>query len=1039
MNFSAPFISRPVATTLLTLGLMLVGITALQLLPISPLPRVDIPTIKVSAALPGASPETMAASVTTPLERSLGRIAGITEITSSSALGASRIVLQFDLDRDINGAARDVQAALNAAQSALPASMPSKPFYRKVNPADAPIMILSLSSASMSQGQLYDAASTVVAQKLSQLKGVGEIEVGGGALPAVRVDINPHALQQYGVGLDDVRKALASANSKLPQGGLDDATGHWQIASNGQLGNAADYAAVIIKYQNGAAVQMRDVAQLTDAVEDVRTAGLANGQPAVLVVIKREAGANIIDTVSRITALLPSLKASIPAAVDMTVAMERTSNIRASIHDAGYTLIYAVLLVILVVLMFLRNSRAALVPIVAVPVSLVGTFAAMYLLDYSLNTLSLMALTIAVGFVVDDAIVVLENVTRHLENGLDVKQAAYVGAQEVGSTVLSMTLVIIAVFIPMLLMGGYVGLFVREFVVTLVVAIAISLVVSLTTVPMMCAYLLKTTPPSAMRHRFYQWSDALFNRLLLAYQTSLTWALKHAALTMLMLLLTVCLNIFLYSVIAKSFFPQQDTGQLTGRIQADQSVSFQAMEKKLASFIHVIRADPAVKTAVGYTGGGGQANSAALFVSLKPLAERQDTADKVIARLRARLADQPGATLILNPVQDIRIGGRQSRSSYEYTVQADELALLQRWEPAIRQTLAKVPALLDLDSDVQAHGLQTTLSIDRDAAARLGISAKQIDSVLNNAFTQRVASTVYQSLNHYQVVMGLAPEYAQAPNALDQLNLSNTDGQPVPLSMLASYKQTEASLQVNHHGQFAATTISFNLAQGVSLSQATRLIDAALTDLGLPSSVRGSFQGSAKAFKEMLDNQPLLILAAFLSLYIVLGVLYESLIHPLTIISTLPSAGVGALIALMLFKSGFSVIAMIGIFMLIGIVMKNAIMMIDFAIATQRKSAVSAEQAIFEACLLRFRPILMTTLAALLAAIPLALGQGDGAEMRQPLGIAIGGGLIVSQLLTLYTTPVVYIYLDRLRTRLSPSFKRQTNHYTTHLSNAVVD
>jgi len=1039
MNFSAPFISRPVATTLLTLGLMLVGISALQLLPISPLPRVDIPTIKVSASLPGASPETMAAAVTTPLERSLGRIAGITEMTSTSALGASRIVLQFNLDRDINGAARDVQAALNAAQSDLPSSMPSKPFYRKVNPADAPIMILSLTSASMSQGQLYDAASTVVSQKLSQLKGVGEIEVGGSALPAVRVDLNSNALQQYGVGLDEVRKALASANSNLPQGSLDDASGHWQIASNGQLQGAADYAGVVIKYQNGAAVAMRDVAQLSDGVEDVRTAGLDNGKPAVLVVIKREAGANIIDTVARISDVLPSLKASIPAAVDLSVAMERTSNIRASINDAGYTLVFAVLLVILVVLMFLRNGRAALVPIVAVPVSLVGTFAAMYLLDYSLNTLSLMALTIAVGFVVDDAIVVLENITRHLENGLDAKQAAYLGAKEVGSTVLSMTLVIIAVFIPMLLMGGYVGLFVREFVVTLVVAILISLVVSLTTVPMMCAYLLKPSGPVQISPRFFQWSDALFNRLLDAYKRSLSWALNHAALTMGGLLLTVCINVFLYTVIAKSFFPAQDTGQLTGRIQADQSVSFQAMEKKLARFIDIIKADPAVKTAVGYTGGGGQANSASLFISLKPLEERHDTADKVIARLRERLADQPGADLILNPVQDIRIGGRQSRSSYEYTVQADELALLQQWEPSIRRTLAKVPQLLDLDSDVQAHGLQTSLNIDRDAAARLGISAKQIDSVLNNAFTQRVASNVYQSLNHYQVVMGLAPEFAQSPTALDHLNVINANGQSVPLSMVASYKETEASLQVNHHGQFAATTVSFNLPKGVSLSQATRLIDEALQGISLPSSVRGSFQGSAKAFKEMLDNQPMLILAAFLSLYIVLGVLYESLIHPLTIISTLPSAGVGALMALILFQSGFSVIAMIGIFMLIGIVMKNAIMMIDFALATQRSSSVTPEQAIFEACLLRFRPILMTTIAALLAAVPLALGQGDGAEMRQPLGIAIGGGLIVSQVLTLYTTPVVYIYLDRFSKWLSGRLQHLNPHYASHLRNAVVD
>ncbi|MSP85942.1 MAG: multidrug transporter subunit MdtC [Methylotenera sp.] len=1039
MNLSAPFISRPVATTLLTIGLMLVGVTALQLLPVSPLPRVDIPTIKVSASLPGASPETMASAVTTPLERSLGRIAGITEMTSTSALGATRIVLQFNLNRDINGAARDVQAALNAAQSALPAEMPSKPAYRKVNPGDAPIMILSLTSASMTQGQLYDAASTVIAQKLSQLKGVGDVEIGGGALPAVRVDLNPNALQQYGIGLDDVRKAISTANSNRPQGGLEDVSGHWQISSNGQARNATDYAAVIIKYQNGGAVRLTDVAVVADSIEDVRTAGLANGQPAVLVIIKRESDANIIATVNRINQVLPTLKASIPAAIDLTVAMERTSTVRAAIRDAGYTLIFAVLLVILVVFMFLRNGRAALVPIVAVPVSLIGTFAAMYMLDYSLNTLSLMALTIAVGFVVDDAIVVLENVSRHIESGMAPKQAANIGAKEVGVTVLSMTLVIIAVFIPMLLMGGYVGLFVREFVVTLVVAILISLVVSLTTVPMMCAYLLKPTGPVQTRHSFYQWSEGFFDRLLQAYKRSLTLALKHAPLTMLILLATVCLNIFLYTIIAKGFFPPQDTGQLTGRIQGDQSASFQVMQKKLTDFINIIRLDPAVETAVGYTGGGGQRNSGSLFVSLKPLSERKEGSDKVITRLRDRLANEPGATLILNPVQDIRIGGRQSRSSYEYTIQADDLELLHHWEPAIRRALAKVPELLDLDTDVQDKGLQTTLAIDRDAAARLGISAKQIDSLLNNAFTQRSASSIYQSLNHYQVVMGLAPEYAQSAKALDHLFVSGSDGHQVPLSMVASYKQTEAALQVNHHAQFAATTISFNLPKGVSLSKATHLIDEALQDVGLPTSVRGSFQGSAKAFKEMLNNQPILILAAFLSLYIVLGVLYESLIHPLTILSTLPSAGVGALLALMLFQTGFSVIAMIGIFMLIGVVMKNAIMMIDFALDTQRKSSASPEQAIFEACLLRFRPILMTSLAALLASIPLALGHGDGAEMRQPLGIAIGGGLIMSQLLTLYTTPVVYLYLDRLSSWMGNLFKLQSNHYATHPTNVVVD
>jgi len=1027
MNLSAPFIDRPVATTLLTLGLVLAGALAWRLLPVSPLPRVDIPTIKVSASLPGASPETMAAAVTLPLERSLGRIAGITEMTSSSALGSTRIVLQFDLDRDINGAARDVQAALNAAHSLLPSGLLINPSYRKVNPADAPVMILGLTSDTMTQGQMYDAASTVIAQKLSQLRGVGEVEIGGSSLPAVRVELNPQALHQYGIGLDNVRTAIATANSNRPQGALEDGERHWQISSNGQARSAAEYLPVIVGYNSsGASVQLADVANVVDSVQDLRNAGSANGKPAVLVVIRRESDANIIETVDRVTRLLPTLRASVPAAIDVAVMMERTSTVRASLRDAGYTLVLAVALVTLVVLLFLRNGRAVLIPSVAVPVSLIGTFAVMYLLDYSLDNLSLMALTIAVGFVVDDTIVVLENVSRHIENGTPPNEAARIGAREVGSTVLTMSLVLIAVFIPMLFMGGYVGLFVREFAVTLAVAVLISLVVALTTAPMMCARLLKPAAAERQYSRLYQWSERGFTALLRAYERSLAWTLAHAPLTMLILLATICLNVYLYVIIPKGFFPQQDTGQLTGRIQGDQSISFQLMQKKLADFIDIVRADRAVESVVGYT-GGDQRNSGSLFVTLKPLSERKESADKIVTRLRARLAAEPGATLILNPVQDIRVGGRQSRSSNQYTIQADDLDLLRLWEPRIRQALAQQPDLLDVDTDDQSKGLQTSLIVDRDAAARLGISPRQIDTVLNDAFAQRSVSTIYQPLNQYRVVMGVAPEYAQSPEALDRLQISGPRGEQVPLSMLARHAQTETSLQVNHHSQLAATTISFNLPEGVSLSRATRVIERTMRDIGVPTSVRGSFQGSARAFREVLDSQPVLILAAFLTLYIVLGVLYESLVHPLTILSTLPSAGVGALLALMLFRTDFSVIALIGIFMLIGIVMKNAIMMIDFALAAQRSSAVAPREAIFQACLLRFRPILMTSLAALLAAIPLALGRGDGAEMRQPLGIAIGGGLIMSQLLTLYTTPVVYLYLDRFSTWARSLWQRRSS------------
>lgn len=1033
MNFSAPFINRPVATTLLTVGMMLVGAVALYLLPISPLPHVDIPTIKVKASLPGASPETMAAAVTIPLERSLGRIAGITEMTSRSALGGSQIVLQFDLNRDINGAARDVQAALNAAQSLLPSGMETNPSYRKVNPSDAPIMILGLTSDTMTQGQMYDVASTIIEQKLSQLTGVGEVEIGGSSLPAVRVELNPYPMHQYGIGFKDVSRAIYSANSNRPQGALEEGDRHWQISSNSQAHSADDYMPVIVGYNNkGLAVQLSDVANIVDSVQDLHNAGSANGKPAVLVIIRREPNANIIATVESVNKLLPTLRASLPAAVNVAVMMERTSTVRASLRDAGLTLILAVILVTVVVLLFLRNARAALVPMIAVPVSLVSTFSMMYLLDYTLDNLSLMALTIVVGFVVDDTIVVLENITRHIENGLSPKQAALIGAKEVGSTVLSMTLVLIAVFIPMLLMGGYVGLFVREFAVTLSVAILISLLVSLTTAPMMCAQLLKPATSTRRRMPVYEWSERGLTALSRVYEHTLTWALKHQPMTMLILLATIFLNVYLYVIIPKSYFPEQDTGQITGRIQGDESISFQRLEKKLTEYIDIVGADPAVESVVGYT-GGKQSNNGDLFIMLKPLSERKKNAFEVVDRLRDQIDKVPGATLILKPVQDIKVGGRRSRSSYEYTVMGDDLETLREWEPRIRQAMSEIPEIIDVDTDDQSKGLQTTLTVDRDTAARLGISIKQIDSTLNDAFSQRSVSINYQPLNQYRVIMGIAPEIAQSPEALDTLYLKGSSGKAIPLSMIASHEQTETSLSVSHYSLLPAITISFNRAPGVSLSKATKAINKALRDIALPTTLRGSYQGSAKAFREMLESQPILILSAFLTLYIVLGILYESLIHPVTILSTLPSAGVGALLALMLFNTAFSVIAMIGIFMLIGIVMKNAIMMIDFALDTQRKSAVSPHDAIFEACLLRFRPILMTSMAALLAAIPLALGQGDGAEMRQPLGIAIGGGLIMSQLLTLYTTPVVYLYLDRFST-WTRSFRQHSQHDTRRAS-----
>jgi multidrug efflux pump len=1014
MKFFELFIHRPVATVLLTLGIALSGVMAFRLLPVSPLPQVDFPTISVQASLPGASPETMASTVATPLERALGRIAGITEMTSSSSLGSTRITLQFELSRNIDGAARDVQAAINSARALLPTGLPSNPTYRKVNPADSPVMILSLTSDSLTRGQMYDAASSILAQKLSQIDGIGQVSVGGSSLPAVRVELIPSALHKYGIGTEDVRTALAAANANRPKGMVEDGARHWQISANDQARQAAEYLPLIVAYRNGAAVHLSDVAEVTDSVQDLRNAGSANGRPAVLVILYRQPGANIIDTVDRVRAILPALAASIPSAIDLSVVIDRTPTIRASLHEVERTLVISIALVIMVVFLFLRKASATLIPSVAVPVSLLGTFGVMYLVGYSLNNLSLMAMTVATGFVVDDAIVVLENISRRVEQGVAPMQAALQGTREVGFTVLSMSVSLIAVFIPILLMGGIIGRLFREFAVTLSVAILVSLVLSLTVTPMMCARWLRPGRPRANPGRLSQFSERAFASLLRGYERSLAWALLHSRFMMLLLAATVCLNVYLYVVIPKGFFPQQDTGRLNGFIQADQAISFQAMQKKLSDFIEIVRQDPAVENVIGFT-GGGQRNSGAMFIALKPLAERKLPVDRVIARLRGKLAAEPGASLFLQPAQDIRMGGRAANAQYQYTLQADDLGELRTWEPRIRQALIPLPQLADVNTDSQDKGIQTSLHIDRDAAARLGVSTRVIDATLNDLFGQREVSTIYTALNQYRVVMEAAPPYWQSPEALNDVFVSNADGKQVPLAAFASYAPTSTPLAVNHQGQFVASTISFNLPVGVALSEATRAINDTMQRIGVPTSVQGSFQGTARAFQESLNSQPWLILTALLAVYIVLGILYESLVHPLTILSTLPSAGVGALLALLAFDIEFSIIALIGVILLIGIVKKNAIMMIDFALEAERNHGMRPEQAIYQACLLRFRPIMMTTMAALLGAIPLAIGFGDGSELRRPLGISIVGGLIVSQMLTLYTTPVVYLYLDRFR------------------------
>jgi multidrug efflux pump len=1022
MNPSGLFIRRPVATTLLTIAIAIAGAIAFTVLPVSPLPQVDFPTISVGASLPGASAQIMASSVATPLERQFGHIAGVSEMTSASSLGTTSITIQFDLSRNIDGAARDVEAAISAARTYLPVNLPGNPTYRKVNPSDAPIMIIGLTSNKFDRGKLYDVASSVMSQKLSQIQGVGQVSVGGSSLPSVRVDVNPKQLNNYGLTLANVRSVLSTQNADIAKGQIIDGNISADIIANDQISTAEDYKPIVIGYHNGAAVHLSDVANVFDSVQNIRSGGFLNGIPAVMMIMFRQPGANIIQTVENIRAELPSLKASIPQGIDTTIVLDRTTTIRASVSDVERTLMISVALVIIVVFVFLRNGRATLIPSVAVPVSLIGTFAVMYLCGYSLDNLSLMALTISTGFVVDDAIVVMENISRHLEDGMKPLAAALKGAKEIGFTVFSISVSLIAVFIPILLMGGIVGRLFREFAVTLSTAILVSMVISLTTTPMMCAYLLKEEKDQ--KHgRIYQWSEKFFAWMLSTYRTSLIWVLQNWVLMLVVLVLTMALNVVLIMKIPKGFFPQQDTGAIVGGLQGPQDASFPLMDDSIKQIVGVIKSDPAVANVIAFTGGGGASNSGFIYTALKPLNERKIGAADIINRLRPKMNRLPVASAFLQAAQDLRIGGRGSNALYQYTIQCDNVEDLSHWGPILLAEMKKLPGLQDVNSDQQNGGLAELVTFDRASAARLGQTASTLDSSLYNAFGQSEVSIIYTQLNQYYVVLEVAPEYWQSPEGLKYIYLrsGNTGSGPtgnVPLSSIATYQSSTTPLSVNHTSLFPSVTVSFNLANGVSLSDATQRIAQMQQRLGTPSTIRGFFAGTLLAYQQSLDSEKALIAIALLSVYIVLGILYESLVHPLTIISTIPSASVGAMLALMLFNIDLNVISIIGIILLIGIVKKNAIMMIDFALVAEREQGKNTSDAIFEACLLRFRPILMTTMAALFGALPLAFGTGTGSELRRPLGITIVGGLIVSQMLTLYTTPVVYVFLDRVRLRL---------------------
>ncbi|WP_341919880.1 efflux RND transporter permease subunit [Polaromonas sp. YR568] len=1065
MNLSEPFVRRPVATVLLTIGLALAGMGAFFVLPVSPLPQVDFPTISVNASLPGASPSTMASSVATPLERRLGTIAGVNEMTSSSGTGSTRISLQFDLNRKIDAAAREVQAAINASRADLPATLRSNPTYRKANPAAAPVIILALTSKTRAPGQIYDEVSNLVQQKIAQVPGVGDVELGGGSLPAVRVDLLPFALNRYGVSMEDVRAALQASNANRPKGAIEGNGQRLQIYSGASTASggrkAADYRDLVVAWRNNAAIRLRDVAEVVDGVENINTLGLFNGEPAVIVLVTRQPDANVIATVDGVRALLPELQAQLPQDVVLHIASDRTNSIRASLKEIEITLLISIALVVLVVSAFLRSARATLIPAVATVVSLLGTFGVMYFLGFSLNNLSLMALTVATGFVVDDAIVVLENTSRHIEAGMDRFKAALLGAREVGFTVLSISLSLVAVFIPLLFMGGQTGRLFREFAVTLSAAVLISLLISLTTTPMMCAWLLKPDAHTKPAGRVARWFEAAFRRLHRGYEISLDWALASRVIVMLSLLAVIALNVYLFVAIPKGYFPQQDSGQISGGIRADRSISFQAMQTKLKAIVDIIRADPAVDTVVGFT-GGSRAGGGFMFINLKPVSQRTDKGQAVITRLRPQLAQITGISIFLNPVQDLRGGGRASNSTYQYTLKSDNNNDLKIWAVRLADQMKLQPALTDVDTDQQENGVETMVTVDKDSAARLGISSRDVDNALYNGFGQRQVATIYADLNQYKVIMGVAPRYIQSPESLKDIyvparggsgttlaaanpaastSVANpalrdpSSGQAlsaavttmVPLSAIASFSENPTAASISHEDGELSTTVSFNLAEGIPLSAGQDAVKQAEAEIRLPSNVRGSFSGTALSAQQSQNEQPLLILAALIVIYIVLGILYESLVHPITVLSTLPSAGVGAVLALMLFKMEFSIIALIGVFLLIGIVKKNAILIIDFAIEAERSRGLSAVEAVREACLLRFRPILMTTLAAILGALPLAIGFGEGAELRRPLGISIIGGLIASQLLTLLTTPVVYILLDKLRRR-SPSERHLSRH-----------